>query len=137
MKLKRRGRSKQPISSIVLYIFATLTTLVAIAFLVNNVMLFKTNVAQYVAQGYPSAEVVQQLLPAQLLPGIFESIAVYGGIAFILFGVGIINQKVTKCLKMLAKSEVTALDDDTTEQVEAVEETSKVANETEQSADNQ
>ncbi|WP_434512284.1 hypothetical protein [Desulfitobacterium sp. AusDCA] len=136
MKLKRKERSRHPISSIVLYIVAALTALIAIAFLVNNVILFKNNVSQYVAQGYSSAEVIQQLLPAQLLPGIFEPIAVYGGIAFILLGVGIINQKVTKCLKMLAKAEVTTLDIDTTEQVEAVEKTNKVANETEQSVDN-
>jgi len=38
---------------------------------------------------------------------------------------------------MLAKAEVSTLDIDTTEQVEAVEETSKVANGNEQSADNQ
>lgn len=136
MKLKRKERSRHPISSIVLYIVSALTALIAIAFLVNNVILFKNNVSQYVAQGYSSAEVIQQLLPAQLLPGIFEPIAVYGGIAFILLGVGIINQKVTECLKMLAKAEVTTLDIDTTEQVEAVEKTNKVANETEQSVDN-
>ncbi|HVJ48628.1 hypothetical protein [Desulfitobacterium sp.] len=136
MKLKRKESSKHPISSIVLYIVAILVTLIAIAFLVNNVLLFKNSVAQYVAQGYPSAEVVKQLIPNQLLPGIFEPIAVYGGIAFILFATGIINQKVSKCLTVLAKPEVSALGTDATEQVEAVEEISKVPNETEQSPEN-
>lgn len=113
MKLKRKERSKQPTSSIVLYSVATLVSLIAIAFLINNVILFKDTLAQYVAQGYPPADVVKQLIPNQLLPGVFEPIAVYGGIAFLLFGAGIINQKVTKCLKMLAMEEVTDVDIDT------------------------
>ncbi|MEA4900923.1 hypothetical protein [Desulfitobacterium sp.] len=122
MKLKKEKNSKRPISSIVLYCVATLIALIAIAFLVNNVLLFKNVLDQYVAQGYPSDEVIKQLVPSQLLPGIFEPIAVYGGISFILFGIGIINQKISECLGKLPKDE-NASEIDTTEQVVAVEET--------------
>lgn len=137
MKFKRNGSSKQPISSIVLYTAGTVVALIAIAFLVNNVILFKNAVAQYVAQGYPSAEVMSQLIPNQLLPGVFEPVAVYGGIAFLLFGVGILNQKVSKGLKMLTKEETTSSGIDTPEHVETVEDISQAANETEQSPENQ
>jgi hypothetical protein len=137
MNIFRKERSKQPISSIVLYIVAILITLIIIVFLVNNIILFKDNVAQYVAQGYPYDEVVKHLIPNQLLPGILEPIAVYGGIAFLLFGTGIINQKISKCLVMLAKDKVTDFSIETSEQVEDVEEISKVANETVQPSENQ
>ncbi|MFZ3131511.1 MAG: hypothetical protein WA125_10535 [Desulfosporosinus sp.] len=137
MNIIRQERSKQPVISIVLYIVAALITLITIVLLVNNVILFKDNVAQYVAQGYPYAEVVKHFIPNQLLPGIFEPIAVYGGIAFLLFGTGIINQKISECLIMLAKAKVTDLSIETSEQVEDVEKISKIANETEQPSENQ
>ena len=56
--------------------------------------------------GYPAAEVTKQLVRTQLLPGIFESIAITGGIAIILLGAGIINHKISKCLILLNKNEV-------------------------------
>ena len=93
--------SKRPTSSIVFYFAAIVVAIIGISYFVTNIVLFQNTVAQYVAQGYPAAVVVNQLLPSQLLPGIYEPIAVYGGIALILFGVGLINQKISKCLKML------------------------------------
>jgi hypothetical protein len=56
-----------------------------------------------VAQGYPKDEVVKQLKAIQLMPGICEPIALYGGIALILYGIGMINEKVSKCLAPTAK----------------------------------
>lgn len=136
MKLKKGKNIKRPISSNVLYCVAALIALIAIAYLVNNVLLFKNVVDQYVAQGYPSNVVLQQLVPSQLLPGIFEPIAVYGGISFILFGIGIINQKISECLRRLPKDE-NASEIDTPEQVAAVEETgNELPIETEQPAEN-
>ncbi|AHF07017.1 hypothetical protein [Desulfitobacterium metallireducens] len=138
MKFKRNGNFKQPISSIVLYTAGTVVALIAIAFLVNNILLFKNVVAQYVDQGYPSSEVLSQLIPNQLLPGVFEPVAVYGGIAFLLIGVGIINRKVSEGLKILTKDETTSLCIDTPEHVEAVEDMSQATtNENEQSPENQ
>lgn len=82
----------------ILYVAAVVVGAIGIALLIDNIMLFKNNVAQYVAQGYPSAEVLKQLIPAQLLPGIFEPLALYLGIAIGLWGLGIINQKLAACL---------------------------------------
>lgn len=120
-------------NSIVMYVFATIVALISVASLVNNVLLFKNTVAQYIAEGYPSNLVYKQLIPSQLLPGIFEPIAIYGGIAFILCGFGMINQKVSKCLKTLDKVEANAVNIDTPEQSAVAEEISEVTNETQHS----
>jgi hypothetical protein len=109
MKLKNKDKSKKSRKfsiSIVLYIVASVVALVGVASLVNNIFLFRDSVNQYVAQGYPVATVIKQLIPSQLIPGIFEPIAVYGGIAFVLLGAGIINRKVSKCLMLLTKVDV-------------------------------
>jgi hypothetical protein len=140
MKLKDKNVSKKSRKfsiSIVLYIVASVVALVGVTSLVNNIFLFRDSVNQYVAQGYPVATVIKQLIPSQLLPGIFEPIAVYGGIAFILLGAGIVNKKVSKCLILLTKVDVCndAIEEsileqngvdiettETTEQTETVEE---------------
>ena len=131
---KMSGKSRLPRSSILLYTVATGIFLIAIAALVNNIILFKDNVARYVEQGYPSAEVVKQLIPNQLLPGIFEPLAVYCGIAAILFSAGLINNKISKILTASAKSEaetenVSIEITEKTEPVEAeaLEDNSKIA----------
>ena len=95
---------KRPASTTVLYVGAIVVALSALAFLITNVIVFKNNVAQYVAQGYAAAEVIKGLLPGQLLPGVFEPIAVYGGIALLLFAAGGINQKVSLGLEMLSNA---------------------------------
>jgi hypothetical protein len=109
MKLKEKNvpkKIKKPASSIVLYVVASIIALIAVALLINNVLSFEDTVAAYAAQGYATADVLKQLVPSQLLPGIFQPIAVYGGIAFVLFAAGIINQKVSKCLILLTKVEI-------------------------------
>ena len=109
MKLNDKSVSEKSIKStisVVMYVAAAVVALVGIALLVNNINLFKSTVNQYVAQGYAAADVTKQLVPGQLLPGIFESIGVYGGIAFALLGIGIVNKKVSKCLIQLDKVEV-------------------------------
>ena len=94
-------KSKRPAGSIVLYVGAIVVTIIGAAYLVTNIAVYQKSVAEYVAQGYAAADVTSQLLLRQLLPGIYEPIAVYGGIALILFGAGMINQKISKYLKML------------------------------------
>ena len=109
MKLKAKkvsGKSKKSAISITLYVVASVVALVGVALLINNIFLFKSTVNQYVAQGYTAQTVINELLTAQLLPGIFEPVAVYGGIAVVLLGVGIVNKKVSKCLILLNKVEV-------------------------------
>jgi len=91
-------KSKPAIETIVLYVAAAVVALMGLALLVDNIYMYTTTLAQYVTQGYPKAEVTKQLLPSMLLPGIFEPIAVYGGIALVLFYLGVINKKVTWCL---------------------------------------
>lgn len=108
MRLKNKNiseRSRKHSISIALYVAALIVAFLGIALLVDNIFIFKRTVDQYVAQGYPAATVIKQLLPSQLLPGIFEPIALYGGISFILLGLGIVNKKVSKYLTLLAKDE--------------------------------
>ncbi len=88
-----------------LYVAGTIVALVALAFLINNIILFRNTIAQYVAQGYPYAEVFWGLFPGQLLPGLFQPIAVYGGIAALLYAAGMINHKVTQCVACCSQVE--------------------------------
>jgi len=97
---------KKNFSSTLLYVAGSIVALIAVALLIDNIVLFYTNLNQYVTQGYEAAEVVKQLLPGQLLPGIFEPIAVYGGISLLLFYAGFINQKVSKSLILLTEAKV-------------------------------
>ena len=103
--LMKLENSKLTICTKVMYAGAIVVSIFAIAFLINNIILFKNTVALYVEQGVPSSEVIKQLIPRQLLPGIFEPIAIYGGIALLLFSGGTINQKLSKCLKIVASSQ--------------------------------
>jgi hypothetical protein len=109
MKRKFKDSSKKSekfIISTVLYVVASLVAIIGVALLVNNIVLFKNTVSQYVAQGYSAQTVINELRTSQLLPGIFEPVAVYGGIAFLLLAAGKINKKVSKCLTLLTKVEV-------------------------------
>lgn len=98
-------KSKTPVSSIVLYTFSAISAIVTVVSLSNNVRLYNKAVTYYVAQGSTKAQVTNQLLTSQLMPAIFDSIVAYGGVALILFGAGLINTKVSKCLSMLASAE--------------------------------
>lgn len=109
MKIKEKNTMKKSKKSgicAIFYIAAAITAIVGIALLVNNVLLYKSMVTQYVAQGYTLAVVTKQLIPSQLLPGIFEPVGIYGGIAFLLLGVGIINNKISKYLVPSTKGEI-------------------------------
>lgn len=100
------GKPRKAAGSIVLYTAASVVGLIAVTSLVNNILFFKTVVNQYAAQGYDPAEVMKQLVPSQLLPGIFEPVAIYGGIAVLLMGAGMIYQKVAKLAELPAAVEV-------------------------------
>jgi hypothetical protein len=79
--------------------------LVGIALLIDNIYIYKTTIDQYIAQGYPAAEVKKSIIPAQLLPGIFDPVGVYGGVALILIGIGTANKKLSKFLAAQAGAE--------------------------------
>lgn len=100
MKSKNKevqGRPGKCSISILLYVVATLVALLGIAILVDDIFIFKSTIDQYVMQGYPAAEVMKSLIPAQLLPGVFEALALYGGMTFALIGIGIANRKLSGC----------------------------------------
>jgi hypothetical protein len=105
METKNRRTSEKSAISVALYAAAIIVALIGIALLITNITQYSGMLKQYVAQGYPAAEVIRQLLPNQLLPGIFQAVGLYGGIAFILFGVGAANKKASKCLAMLGNSQ--------------------------------
>ena len=88
-------KSKESSITIIMYVVASVVALIGVALLVNNIILFKSTVSQAVAQGYDIATVRKALLTSQLLPGMFEPIGIYGGIAFLLLGVGKVNKKVS------------------------------------------
>lgn len=154
MKFKEKSTSKKSMSTKVLYAAGSVVALIAVTSLINNIMTFKEAITQYVAQGYTYAEVSKQLIQVQLLPGVFESIAVYGGMAFVLFAAGIINEKVSKSLTMLSEAQIDrnvikegALEDDVigvenigeineVETVEKVSEANKEVNKTPEMASN-
>mgnify|MGYP001579859070 CR=1 FL=1 len=94
MKLKQ----EKSISSTFLYVAAALIAILGTILLVSNVRLYHNNVLQYVSQGNSLSTVTAQLIPTQLIPGVFGPICTYWGIALLLIGIGIINQKVSKCL---------------------------------------
>ena len=104
MKLKDENVSKKSrkcSSSIFLNVVTSIIALAGVALLVDNIFIFRKAVNDYVSQGYAIDVVYKQLIPAQLLPGIFEPIAVYGGIALILLGISKLNKKISKCLVLL------------------------------------
>ncbi|AGY78146.1 hypothetical protein [Clostridium autoethanogenum] len=109
MKVKDKTelkKSKKISVSKTLNAVALVVAVLGIASLANNIYLFRQAVNQYVAQGYSAATVTKQLLSSQLLPGIFEPIALYGGISIVLLAVSMINRKVSKCLELLTPAEV-------------------------------
>lgn len=104
-KVRKPGR---PAGSTILYVAAGLFAVTAAASVVNNLFSFWTAVDQYVAQGYSAQEVVSGLLPSQLLPDLFRSIVVYGGVAAVVFGLGQINHRLFRVLAHANEDEVPA-----------------------------
>lgn len=101
------GKSKMVTSSIVMFVSAVVVAIIGIASLITNVMVYKSTIASYVAQEAQGATVAQvttaskQLISSQLLPAVFNSIGVYFGIALILVGAGLINNKISTGLKLV------------------------------------
>ena len=87
-------REKSPKIVISLKIGGIVVGLLGLASLINNIMLFKTTIDQYLQQGYPIEMVMEAMVPSQLLPGIFEAIGLYGGLAFLMFAVAVIAGKI-------------------------------------------
>lgn len=90
--IKKTPKSR---STIVLYIAAVVVLLIGITSLVFNINYYNNLVTTYVAQGYAASSVAAELLPSVLLPAIFQTFGLYFGIAFALYGIGTINNKVS------------------------------------------
>lgn len=129
--MENKMASKHTSSKVPLFLYsaAAVVAVIAVAFLINNIRIFNASVTQYVAQGYPKATVVKQLIPNQLLPGIFEPLAMYGGIAVLLFASGSIHKKLSLLLdkntenvysevSAPAEEEIISSEEDTAEQNE-------------------
>ncbi|MBU3177340.1 hypothetical protein KPL47_13460 [Clostridium estertheticum] len=106
MEHNAKKTSKKSAFSIFLFISAIIVAILGVALLVANIYLYITSVNQAVAQGYAVATVRKAYVPSQLLPGIFQPIALYGGIALLLLAAGKISDKVSKCLTVLTKKEI-------------------------------
>jgi hypothetical protein len=104
-KQKKVKKEKKFSISTALYIAAAVVAIIGIALLVNNIYLFNYTVAQYVSQGYSATAVRKSLLLTQLLPGITQPAALYGGIAFMLFAVGKMNKNILKYFMTSNKAE--------------------------------
>jgi len=93
-KPKQKGGSLLEILRILLAVIAALA---AVALLVLNVVSFLDGINYYLAMGYPPEDVYKHLIPSQLLPGIFEPLTIYGGMALLLIYVGRINRRISDC----------------------------------------
>jgi hypothetical protein len=82
---------KTKMSPTVFYVAALIVFIVGIASLVNDITDYIKAVSVYVAQGYTVSAVAKQLL----LPPIFQAVGMYFGIAFILFGIGVVIHHIT------------------------------------------
>lgn len=114
-------KNKKLKSTIALYVAAAFIFIVGTALLVNNIILYKNNVSEYVAQGYSISTVVAYYLPAQLVPGILEPVGSAYGIAFLLIAAASLNQKVSELLN-LSKPEIKPDDVSEAEKTEETEE---------------
>ena len=132
----KTAKEKSPIavSSIIYYVAAVVVLLVGAAYLVINVRYYNTMVAGYVAQGYAAADVTAQLIPQKLLPGIFEPVGIFGGIAAVLWGIGMLSQKLS-ALKAFNDSFCCCCDDEIELEETASEENAEEANSVEDSAE--
>ena len=100
-----RGNQRNFLFRLFYTFIASIVAIAGTALLVDNIFIFKTAVAQYITQGYTSSVILESLIPSQLVPSILEPIGLYGGIAFILLGLGIVNTKISKLTAGLSNDE--------------------------------
>ncbi|WP_050740896.1 hypothetical protein [Acetobacterium bakii] len=101
-----KTENKKNSLSIALYIGGIIVAIMGVALLITTVKYYSDTYTQAVAAGYDAAQVSAQLLPSQLLPGVFQAIGVYGGIALILICMGTIYQKVSNYMNQSNNEEI-------------------------------
>ena len=95
---------KKSAISITLFVSAIVVAILGVALFADNIYLYNTSFSQAVAQGYAAGTVRKALVTSQLLPGILQPIAIYGGLALLLLGLSKISDKVSKCLSVLTNT---------------------------------
>lgn len=136
---------KAPItkSTVFFYAASAIILVIGIVSLASQVNYFNTVVEQYVAQGYEKAEVLSQLMPSQLLPSVFSILSANLGLSAVLFGLGLLSQKLSAMMpqeavvseevsEMIETTETTDLTSETSEEV-VVETVEEVNNDLEKS----
>ncbi len=91
--MSKVAKTKSPKIVMTLKIGGIVVGLFGLAALINNIMIFKTSIDQYVEQGYAKEMVMKAMVPTQLLPGIFEPIALYGGLSLLMIAVAVVACK--------------------------------------------
>jgi hypothetical protein len=89
----KETKMKRPKIAMALKIGGIVVGLFGLASLINNIMIFSTTLKQALEQGYPKEMVMEAIVPSQLLPGIFEPIALYGGLGLLMFAAGVVACK--------------------------------------------
>mgnify|MGYP001593841007 FL=1 len=105
MEINVKTVSKKSAISITLFVSAIVVAILGVALFADNIYLYRTSFSQAVAQGYAAGTVRKALVTSQLLPGIFQPIAMYGGLALLLLGLSKISDKVSRCLTVLTNTE--------------------------------
>lgn len=78
---------KKKITSKSLRVYAIIFLVVGAVYILSGIYSFFTTINGYVSQGYATSEVLMYLLPSQFLPTVIEPLAIFGGLALLLFGV--------------------------------------------------
>lgn len=110
MESNVKNVKKKSAISIALFVSAIVVAILGVALLADNIYLYNTSFKQALTQGYAAGTVRKALVTSQLLPGIFQPIAIYGGITLLLLGVSKISDKVSKCLTVLTNTELHNVD---------------------------
>lgn len=114
--------TKTPITKTTLffYVSSVLILAIGIASIITQLNYFNAAVAQYVAQGYDQAEVTSQLMSSQLLPSLYSVLSLNLGIAAVLFGLGLLSNKVTAFLPMAETNAISEIEVTETELFETL-----------------
>ncbi|NMC56058.1 MAG: hypothetical protein GYA50_02400 [Eubacteriaceae bacterium] len=82
---KNPKKNKNSVYAKFLLVAAFVIALVGVAALTSTIYQFCYYIKEYTAQGYSTAVIVKSFLMTQLVPGVADSLALYGGVSIILF----------------------------------------------------
>lgn len=82
---KKPKKDKNSIFAKFLFVAACVIALIGIAALTSTIYQFCYYIKEYSAQGYEISVIVKSFLMTQLVPGVADALALYGGVSIILF----------------------------------------------------